>query len=352
MALLVPLLVAACQLDKLVSSSDQNPSNGPVQAAKLQFTVQPPGEAAAGAAITPAVEVTAQNQAGEKVSSYTGAVTVSLASNDNGATLTGTTTVDAVAGVARFDNLAISKPGHGYQLSASADGPAAAMSDAFEVKGGASLIDMESGNNQTDTVGATLAKQLLVRVTDDQGNEVSGVIVTWAVTGGGSITPTSVTDIEGEAAATRVLGTTAGTQNATATVSGLEGSPVTFTATARHASPKKLGFTVQPTNTAAGSAITPPVQVSAQDQFGNTATSFNGIIGLAIKDSAAHRCGALRGDHPGGIEWRGQLPGYLDRAAGRRLHARRGSDQPDVRDQRPVRYPRQRRREKDLSGGG
>jgi hypothetical protein len=38
----------------------------------------------------------------------------------------------------------------------------------------------------------------------------------------------------------------------------------------------KLGFVVQPSNTAANATITPPVQVAAQDAFGNTVTTING----------------------------------------------------------------------------
>src|SRR5439155_11079860 len=72
-----------------------------------------------------------------------------------------------------------------------------------------------------------------VLVTHRLGNAVPGVTVTWAVvTGGGSITPSSITNGGGIAAATRVLGGATGSQTATATVAGLTGSPVTFTATA------------------------------------------------------------------------------------------------------------------------
>src|SRR5947207_1524409 len=39
-----------------------------------------------------------------------------------------------------------------------------------------------------------------------------------------------------------------------------------------------LVFSVQPTTTAAGAAITPAVQVTAQDAQGNTATGFTGNI--------------------------------------------------------------------------
>src|SRR5207245_8100186 len=40
----------------------------------------------------------------------------------------------------------------------------------------------------------------------------------------------------------------------------------------------QLVFTVPPTNTAAGAAITPAVQVAVQHALGNTVTSFSGTV--------------------------------------------------------------------------
>src|SRR5438034_10000293 len=44
----------------------------------------------------------------------------------------------------------------------------------------------------------------------------------------------------------------------------------------------QLAFTIQPSNTGAGSVISPAVQVTAQDASGNTVTSFNGAVTIAI----------------------------------------------------------------------
>ncbi len=104
---------------------------------------------------------------------------------------------------------------------------------ATATAGAATTIALNAGNNQTDTISATLAVPYSVKVTDGSTNPVAGVTVTWAAVGG-SITPSSITDGSGIATATRVLGTAAGTQTATATVGGLTGSPVNFTATATH----------------------------------------------------------------------------------------------------------------------
>src|SRR5207302_2412808 len=105
---------------------------------------------------------------------------------------------------------------------------------ATATHGNATTIALAGGNAQTDTIGATLATPYTVLVTDRGTNPVGGLTVTWAASGGGSITTTSPTNPSGIASATRILGSTAGAQTASAVVTGLTGSPVPFTATATH----------------------------------------------------------------------------------------------------------------------
>src|SRR6267378_2999305 len=65
-------------------------------------------------------------------SAFTGTITVSLASNSTGATLSGTTAVGARDGIATFSNLAVDKAGT-YRLQASAAGAAAVTSSSFTI---------------------------------------------------------------------------------------------------------------------------------------------------------------------------------------------------------------------------
>jgi plastocyanin len=100
--------------------------------------------------------------------------------------------------------------------------------------GAAATIATHAGNNQTGATGSTLATPLQVVTTDQYGNPVAGVTVTWAVTaGGGSVTPTtSVSDAQGIASTSQTLPASAGDVTVTATAAGLAGSPQTFTSTA------------------------------------------------------------------------------------------------------------------------
>src|SRR5438309_2070640 len=80
----------------------------PGAATQLAFSVQP-STTVAGATISPAVQVTALDPAGNPVPGFTGNVTVVLGTNPGGGTLSGTTTVAAVNGVASFSPLTLDK---------------------------------------------------------------------------------------------------------------------------------------------------------------------------------------------------------------------------------------------------
>ena len=98
----------------------------------------------------------------------------------------------------------------------------------------AANVEAVGGNGQNGTVGGVLADSLSVRVTDASGHAVPGVSVNWSVlTGGGAISPaSSTTNGSGVASAELTIGPLEGEQQAQALVSGLTGSPVTFTVTA------------------------------------------------------------------------------------------------------------------------
>ncbi|MGH7676390.1 MAG: hypothetical protein ACREMV_14055 [Gemmatimonadales bacterium] len=98
---------------------------------------------------------------------------------------------------------------------------------------GATQMQLNAGNTQSDTIGATLAIAYAVLVRNETPTAVADVTVNWTAAGGGSVSaPTSMTNGSGIATINRILGTTAGPQTAQARVTGLSGNPVSFTATA------------------------------------------------------------------------------------------------------------------------
>jgi len=104
----------------------------PGTASSLQFTVQP-SAVTAGQVITPAVQVTVRDAAGNVVPTLANPVTIAIGNNAGGATLGGTTNQSVVSGVATFADLTLDAAGTGYTLVASAPGLASATSTAFDV---------------------------------------------------------------------------------------------------------------------------------------------------------------------------------------------------------------------------
>src|SRR5437667_3546580 len=91
----------------------------PGTATQLAFSQQP-GTTVANRLITPAVKVRALDALGNLVPSFTGSVTIALGSNPGGATLSGTTAVAAVSGVATFFDRSSNSAKSSYILTASA----------------------------------------------------------------------------------------------------------------------------------------------------------------------------------------------------------------------------------------
>src|SRR5439155_1482812 len=143
----------------------------PVTAKQLAFTVQP-SNTVAGAAISPAVQVTALDPAGNPVPSFTGSVTVALGSNAGGSTLSGTTTVAAVNGVAAFVDLSLNKTGTGYWLTATASGFAPVTSTAFDITPGAANPLAFTVQPSNTLAGAAMSPAVQVTALDPAGNPV------------------------------------------------------------------------------------------------------------------------------------------------------------------------------------
>src|SRR3954471_21665542 len=123
----------------------------------------------------------------------------------------------------------------------------------------AKAIADAGGNGQIGQVGQPLASPLIVIVTDDAGNPVEGVSVSWSAQNGGSVSSSSVkTAANGHASVVRTLGPSAGEQTTTASVTGLEGSPVTFVSTATDGTEGGIVITTNPPTSALTSEVFDP----------------------------------------------------------------------------------------------
>lgn len=119
-------------------------------------------------------------------------------------------------------------------VNATTGGLAPAQFSAVSQINGAVNIANSTTGALTDTVDAIKAESLTVLVTNQNATPVQGVTVTWGATGGTVSSLSVPTTAAGLSKVRYTYGTAAGPQSATATVTGLVGSPVTinFTATA------------------------------------------------------------------------------------------------------------------------
>jgi hypothetical protein len=95
----------------------------------------------------------------------------------------------------------------------------------------ANVVSVSGDAQGAAEVGSKLGKPLMIKVSDSQSQNLSGVTVAWSTSSGILGASSSVTDANGVATVEWTLGQNAGTQTATATVTGLK--PVTFTAIAK-----------------------------------------------------------------------------------------------------------------------
>jgi hypothetical protein len=107
-------------------------SNTPGAAAVLAFTTQP-GNANVASNISGPPTITVRDNFGNTVTSSTASVTIGMGANPAGGTLSGTTTKNAVSGVASFSDLAVNQAGTGYTLTAASTGLSSVTSNIFNV---------------------------------------------------------------------------------------------------------------------------------------------------------------------------------------------------------------------------
>ena len=240
----------------------------PGAATRLEVNDGDGQSAVAGAAVAVAPSVVALDDFDNGVPGVS--VTFEVTQGD-GSVGSATQTTDS-DGVARVGSWTLGTSAGANTLRALASSiPDSVFISATGLSGTAVAIQLEAGDAQTDTVAATLAAPYQVKVVDVNGNGVAGIPVSWAVTGGGgSVGGASMTDADGIASTTRVLGTTAGNQSATGAVGGLTGSPVAFTATALPGAPAVVEEVVgdgQTATVATQVSVAPSVRV--EDQFDN-----------------------------------------------------------------------------------
>ncbi|MCB0422260.1 MAG: fibronectin type III domain-containing protein [Bdellovibrionales bacterium] len=142
---------------------------------KLIFTVQPMNSPAGDLAMND-VKVSITDAQGNVVVSGSGStdsIGVSIASNTNGAILSGTSTVAAVAGVATFSDLGIDLTKNGYVLVASSGILTPAYSNSFNITAGVPQAVSMSG--PTDVFSGSCSSGITIQLQDNGGNPAAAI---------------------------------------------------------------------------------------------------------------------------------------------------------------------------------
>jgi hypothetical protein len=138
----------------------------------IAFKTQP-ATTVAGHVIGPFVSVQLLDAANHVVTGDNSAVTIALTVNLNNATLNGTLTVAAIAGIATFNDLSLNKAGT-YTLTATQGPLTSPKSSNFSVMADASIPTLVLAHQPlATTVGLALSPALVVDVQDQFGNVIT-----------------------------------------------------------------------------------------------------------------------------------------------------------------------------------
>ncbi|MBK8915942.1 MAG: hypothetical protein IPM64_15340 [Phycisphaerales bacterium] len=275
----------------------------PAPASTAVFTQQP-GNTTAGETLAPPITIELRDAFGNRDTNSSAAVMLAIQNNPGGATLGGTLTRNASAGIATFNDLSLNIPADGYTLRASAGAIGPVTSAAFNITP-RTPTSIAFVQGPTDVVaGQALTPSITVRLIDAQGATTLGrtdsITLSLAANPGGSTLGGTLTRnaVNGVATFNNITLDRAATGYTLRATSGALPQITSGAFAVSAAAANALRFAVQPTNTESGRAITPPVQIELIDPFGNRATGSTATITVAV------------GSNPGA----GTLSGTLSRA--------------------------------------
>jgi hypothetical protein len=257
---------------------------GPAPATQLVVTTQPPGSFLAGTLFN--VVITAEDGLGNVDTGFSSTVALALANNPGGASLIGTASVTASAGIATFSGLTLNRPGSGYTLQATSGGLAPATTGSITVSPAlATHLAVTTQPPLSTTAGIPFG--LVVAAEDGFGNVdpsyTGSVTLALAANPGGTSLGGVLTATASSGVATfSGLTLNAAASGYTVQASGGTLAPATTESIAVSAAPAThLVLTTRPPATAtAGAGF--GLAVSTQDGFGNVDLTYNGNVTLAL----------------------------------------------------------------------
>lgn len=257
----------------------------------------------AGLALTSAITAKVSDQYGNPVSG----IVVAWAAVAGGGSLAPPTSTTDAAGIAQ-STWTLGGVAGANGATATVTGIGSVTFQATGTTGAAGRISVAAGDAQTGIVGDVLATQLRARVTDANGNPVTGATVAWATpAGSGSLGNTTTTsDASGIALASWTLGTTSGAMLATATVTGA--GTATFHATATAGAVARMVNVSGGGQTALVTTTLPqPFVAQVIDRFGNPVSGATVTWTVLVPSSATLSAMSTVSDAAGMVSSRATL---------------------------------------------
>ena len=197
------------------------------------------------------------------------------------ATISGTTSVNAVAGIATFSGLSIDTVNTGYTFDISSIGLVSATSASFDISNPSQVV---FGTQPVDAVAGVNITNFTVEIQDALGNLVNTANNTVTLSfasdpsaGAATLSGTlSVAAVAGVATFTNINIDKAYTYTLDASATGLT-SDTSSSFTINPTTASKLAFSVEPSNTEYGTVISPSIAVQILDAYDNLTTNTDSI---------------------------------------------------------------------------
>jgi hypothetical protein len=248
---------------------------------------------ASGSAFTTQPVITIKDAAGNIVTNSTASVTMTVSS---GATTVGTTTINAVAGIATFTNVGISGiAGTPYTLTFTSTGLTSATQSITPTFGTATQATLTTPAAGAPS-GSAFTTQPVITLKDTFGNTVNtNVSVTMTVSSGATtVGTTTINAVAGIATFTNVgISGIAGTSYTLTFTSGSLTATQSIIPTFGIATQAPL--TTNPAGAPSGSAFTTQPVITIKDTFGNTVTNSTASVTMTVSsgDNKATTVGAF-----------------------------------------------------------
>jgi MYXO-CTERM domain-containing protein len=255
---------------------------------RLVFRVAPSSTTAGSPLGNVSVEL--QDASGNRVDTSRN-ITVEL-QGGQGATLAGTTTVAANAGVALFSDLSVNRAGTGYRLVAHADQATSATSSAFDISHGPAAALAFTVQPSNSSAGRAISPAVKVTLLDAFGNMAASATDSVTIALGnnprnGTLSGTrTVSAINGVATFSDLSINRKGEGY---TLVASSGALTGATSAAFDITPgrgPKLVISTVPSQVTAGEAL-PSIDVELQDEFGNAFSDSAASVALSLGDNTA-----------------------------------------------------------------